>query len=206
LSIESIIIKYFNQVPREVFGYLSVLAFIIGDIIAAFFIPGYNIHTNMISDLGVGPGGIFFSLGIIISGVLSIPFIYYLMQQLDLSKKNKYLRVGLIASWIVSLISYILVGFFPGDPDLGIIFLIHGMTAVISWISGVVYTSIIGYIMLKDDRFSTFQALSSFFIVLAVIIFFITWLPLFEWIISISLGVWFIINASYLLYNNYLKK
>lgn len=187
------------------FGYLSILVFIVGDIIAALFIPGYNIHTNMISDLGVGPGGIFFSLGIILSGILSIPFIYYLMQQLDLSKKNKYLRFGLKASWIISLITYILVGFFPGDPGLGVIFLIHGMTAVISWISGVVYTSIIGYFMFIDDRFSRFQALSSFFIAIAVIIFFITWLPLFEWIISISLGVWYVINASYLLYNNYLK-
>lgn len=160
----------------------------------------------MISDLGVGfPGGIFFSLGIIISGILSIPFVYHLMQQLNLEDKNSYLRYGLYSSWIISLTSYILVGFFPGNPELRLIHLIHGMAAVTSWISGVAYTSIIGYLMLKDDRFSTFQSLSSLFIGIFTIIFFITWWPIFEWAISFALGFWFIVNATHLLYEKYYK-
>ena len=56
------------------FGIISVLIRLMGDFIAIIFTPNYNMIDDLISDLGVGPGAIFFSLGLILSGIVSIPF------------------------------------------------------------------------------------------------------------------------------------
>ena len=52
----------------SIFGILSVSVGVIGDLIALYLFPGYSIFSNMISELGVGPGGIFFNIGVFFSG------------------------------------------------------------------------------------------------------------------------------------------
>ena len=61
-------------IPGGVFGIISVVIVLSGDIISIVLFPGgYSFFENMISELGGGPYGIFFNLGLVISGIVSIP-------------------------------------------------------------------------------------------------------------------------------------
>jgi hypothetical membrane protein len=64
--------NFFNK-KGGICGLISIIIGICGDILAIIYFPGYNLLNNMVSDLGIGPGGIFFILGLIFSGILAIP-------------------------------------------------------------------------------------------------------------------------------------
>ena len=69
--------RLLTLIPGGVFGLLTCAIVLSGDIISIILFPGgYNFFENMISELGRGPSGIFFNLGLIILGILS--FTYYI--------------------------------------------------------------------------------------------------------------------------------
>ncbi|MFW9936776.1 MAG: hypothetical protein ACFFD5_03960, partial [Candidatus Thorarchaeota archaeon] len=65
--------KVFDIIPGAIFGILSVIVGLLGDFLALLFFPEYNL-TLMISKLGIGPGGIFFNVGTILSGFFAFLF------------------------------------------------------------------------------------------------------------------------------------
>ena len=70
--------KLLNFMPGGVYGILSMVIGIIGDILAILYYPGYNMIDNMVSDLSRGIGSIFFNFGLIFSGLVAIPFYLHL--------------------------------------------------------------------------------------------------------------------------------
>ncbi len=193
--------KLLNIAPGGIYGILSLIARISGDLLAYLFFPGYSIFDNMVSDLGVGPGGIFFSLGLIISGIVCIPFYIALARSLKSDEINeKMIRMGLIFFYI-SDITYILLGFFPSVEDNYLIYTAHGILAVISWLTGIVYLILFSKLMLKNHKYSKFPAYSGFCLVGFMILFLSTWLPIFEWLMTFAFIIWLIIISSYMIYH-----
>ena len=76
--------KILRRISGGVFGILSMIIRVLCDFLAFLCIPGYDIFENMVSELGVGKGGIFFNLGLIISGIICIPFYIALIRSLTI--------------------------------------------------------------------------------------------------------------------------
>ena len=187
--------------PGGVYGILSVIVRIFCDFLAYLFFPGYNIFDNMVSDLGIGPGGIFFSLGLVISGILSIPFYVTLARSLRSDDANEKMRKAALKFFYISDITYILLGVFPSIEENFIIYFAHGTLALISWLTGVVYLILFSYLMLKDSKYSTLPAYSGFFLIGFVFIFIFTWIPFFEWVMTLAWMFWLIYISIYILYH-----
>ena len=67
-----------QHIPIRIFGLFSILSGIIGDTIAYAMYTGYNITKNAVSALCDGYGGIFFQVGIVLSGFFAFFFAVYL--------------------------------------------------------------------------------------------------------------------------------
>lgn len=188
-----------NIIPGGLFGLFSVLIGIGGDIIAFLHFPGYSIFYNMISELGTGPGGIFFNIGVFISGLVAIPFDVHLGKILLKEEKSRLTYRAGLASSIVSCISLSMIGVFPADQSRPIIFLLHGTFAFISFLGGAIYLVIFGNSMMNDDRFSNKLAWYCFIVATLFLSVIFSWLPLVEWIANFGIISWSIITASYML-------
>lgn len=192
--------NYFEVVPGGIFGLLSVIIGVSGDFIAYLFYPGYNIAEYMISDLGRGPGAVFYNIGVIISGVVAIPFGFYVGKVLNRGEaKNGKIKLA-IFSYVISAIALSLSGVFPGIESNDTIFFIHGLFAFISFACVSLYLAIFGSIMLKDDRYSNGIAYFGFIVVGLFILTILTWLPLIEWSANFGIIIWTIWSALYFLH------
>lgn len=193
--------KLLDIAPGGFYGILSVIIRMSGDFLAFLLFPGYSMINNMVSDLGIGPGGIFFSLGLIISGIISIPFYVAIARSLQNEEANeKMIKTGLIFFYI-SNITYIMLGFFPSIEDIYLFYLFHGLFAIISWLTGIIYLILFSKLMLKDDKYSTLPAYSGFFLVGFMVLFLCTWLPILEWIMTFFFECWVLIISVYLIYH-----
>lgn len=193
--------KLLNFIPGGFYGILSLIARISGDLLAYLLFPGYSIFDNMVSDLGVGKGGIFFSLGLIISGIVCIPFYVVLARSLKSEEINeKTIRLGLMFFYI-SDIAYILVAFFPSVENNYIIYTAHGVLAVISWLTGIVYLIIFSKLMIKNKNYSKLPAYSGFCLIGFLLVFLFTWIPILEWLMTFAFIVWLMIISCYVRYN-----
>lgn len=194
--------RIFHIIPPGVFGLLSVVAGVIGDLISASLFPGYNITVNMISDLGVGPGALFFNMGVILSGLIGIPYLIHLGKTLfeQNMMKSATEKVAITGS-IISSVTLSLIGVFPANRNNYSILLIHGTIATICYLGAVIYLSIYGKCMLRDDRFSKSMGYVAFITAGCFIIVLLTWLPLIQWIANIAIILWTTLVAAYILKN-----
>jgi len=159
--------KIFQVIPGGIFGLLSVISIILGEFIAFLLFPGYkyNIFDNMISDLGVGKGGIFFNLSVIISGILIIPYYIHLAKSFIGENITENLRKYAILTAIISCITYSMLGIFPAIEDNIIIFYTHGILATITIASGLGYLLCYSTLMYKAQNYSKSQAYHGFLVV-----------------------------------------
>ena len=192
--------KLLNIAPGGVYGILSVIAKIFCDFLAYLFFPGYNIFDNLVSDLGVGPGAIFFSLGLIISGILSIPFYVTLARSLRSDDVNEKMRKAALKFFYISDFTYILLGVFPSIEDNIIIYIIHGTLVAISIASGLGYLLLYSILMLRAQNFSKYQAYHGFIVAVLYATFLLTWIPIIEWVMNMAILSWITVNSVYILY------
>lgn len=193
-------IDYFlDLAPGGFYGILSIIVRISGDFIAFLLFPGYNMINNMVSDLGVGPGGIFFSLGLIISGIISIPFYVALARSLQSEGVDERMRKTGLIFFYISDITYIMIGFFPSVENIYIIYLAHGIFAIISWLTAIIYLIIFSRLMKKDGKFSALPSYSGYFLIIVMVIFLCTWLPLIEWVMTFTFIIWVLLISSYMI-------
>lgn len=188
-----------NIIPGGLFGLFSVLIGVGGDIIALLHFPGYSIFYNMISDLGTGPGAIYFNIGVFISGLVAIPFDVHLGKLLLKDDKSRLTYYSGLTCSILSCLSLSMIGVFPADQSRTMIFLLHGTFAFISFLSGAIYLVIFGYSMRKNERFSNKLAWYCFIVAALFLSVIFSWLPLIEWIANFGIISWSIITASYML-------
>jgi len=193
--------KFLDIAPGGLYGILSVIIRISGDFIAFLFFPEYNMINNMVSDLGVGPGGIFFSLGLIISGIISIPFYVALARSLQSEGVNEKMRKTGLIFFYISDITYIMMGFFPSVEKIYLIYLAHGVFAIISWLTAIIYLVIFSKLMKKDGKFSALPSYSGYLLIIVMIIFLCTWLPIIEWVMTFTFIIWVLLISSYMIYH-----
>ena len=192
-----------TPVHGGLFGILSISIGILCDLLSYLYFPGYNMVDNLVSELGVGPGGIFFNIGIVITGILFIPFYICLGKSFSTEKINPNIKKVAVVSALISSITFSLIGFFPLSEENILINATHGTLAVIHWIHALISIVIFGILMIQDDNYTKFQAYYSFAVGLIIITFFLTQIPLTEWIWTISIVVWILANSLYMLLHEY---
>ncbi|TFG30397.1 MAG: hypothetical protein EU532_01225 [Promethearchaeota archaeon] len=199
----NLIDKLLDLISGGVFGLISVIVILVGDIIAFSYFPGYSIFNNMVSELGVGPGGIFFNIGLIISGIIIIPYYIDLGKSFIGKEIKENLRKFAISSAIISCITYTLLGFFPSVETNPIIYITHGTLATISIASGFGYLTSYSILMLKADNFNKIQACHGFIVAGVYAIFLFIWIPIIEWIMTFCIISWITSNSISLLYKRH---
>jgi len=162
--------------------------------------PGYNIFDNMLSELGAGPGGPFFNLTIIISGIIIIPYYIQLAKTFSGEAINENLRKYAILTAVISCITYSLLGVFPSIESEAIIYLTHGIIATVSIASGLGYLLLYSILMLRAQNFSKYQAYHGFIVAVLYATFLLTWIPIIEWVMNMAILSWVTANSVYILY------
>jgi hypothetical membrane protein len=197
-KLKSFIFNTYHVIPAPIYGLLSALIGISGDIISILLFEGFSLN-HMISALGTGPGGIFFNSGTFLSGIFALLFYLYLIKAIGKETNDpKKHRVGSFFA-ITSCIFFSLVGVFPTSPNL-ILFVLHGTVALICWLSAIVYLSIFSILIYKSKNFSRFFTYLALITAGTIIVFLLTWIPIIEWIMASAVSIWIILISAYLLY------
>ncbi|MFX1236880.1 MAG: DUF998 domain-containing protein [Promethearchaeota archaeon] len=200
--------KIYELIPGGLFGLLSVVIGLIGDLLSILLYPGYNMAIHMASNLGIGPGGLIFNSGIVLSGIFAILFYLYMGQLFnDGFNEDKIVKTAVFFA-VLSSIFFILVGIFPAMGEYEEIIAIHSVAALLSWLTGICYCCLFCYLILKTNHLSNFLfifpfmaliAFSSLLIAIAIpnatII-----VPLIEWTMVFIVSFFITTLASYTLY------
>ena len=191
-----------NRIPASVYAYLSVIVGLIGDLLAMILFPDFNINY-MISALGTGPGGIFFNIGLILSGLFALVFYRYLAQVIKTISEQKKLKKFASVSAITSCILFSLIGIFPAIVELNLIATLHGLIAALCWITAAIYLIAFGILFLRSSNFLKIHGVLSFATAALFLILLLTWTPIMEWITTFTFIFWFTIIASYTITNKF---
>ncbi len=182
-----------------VYGFISIVVGLVGVLISYFTAPNYEMFQNMISELGVGPYGTYFNLGLIFSGILAIPCYSQLANRIcgeNYTGVKK--KLGNMCA-IISCIAYAFVGVFPAIKSDIVLLYIHGTVAAISLVSGVGYLTLYS-VIIRETKTSP-QALAYLGFILAIIYLacLFTWSPVVEWIAFFGLVAWILLISIYML-------
>ena len=192
------ILNTYCLIPAPIYGLLSAMVGVSGDIIAILLFQGFSLN-RMISALGAGPGAIYFNIGTILSGAFALLFYLFLAKVIGKETSNPKLhKVGRFFA-INSCVFFSLVGVFPTSTNM-IIFVLHGTFASISWLSAIVYLSIFSYLIFKNNTFPKFFAYLMLITTGTIIVFLLTWNPIIEWIMVLAFTIWITLISAYLLY------
>ncbi len=210
-GLKILINRSLQKISCGIYGLLSITFGIIGDSVAYLLYPGYDFRRRAVSSLCLGPGGLFFQMGTIISGLFALLFVIHLEKTFNEEIVSKNLKKYVKIAAIISCVSFIMLGIFCGSNP--IIAYIHGINAVISWIFGVTYITIFNILFLKSPRYSKFLAYFGFFatftLSLLMFIFFLHLfpslrflmriLPSLEWLNTLMLILWYFVVSSYII-------
>lgn len=192
------ILKTYHSIPAPIYGLLSAIIGISGDIISILLFQGYNLK-HMISALGTGPGGIFFNIGTFLSGIFALFFYFYLFEFIGKETTVPKLHQAGRFFAINSCIFFSLVGVFPTSKNI-VLFVLHGTAALISWLSAILYLSIFSYLIYKSKIISRFFIYLALITASTIIVFLLTWKPIIEWTMALAVAVWITLISAYLLY------
>ena len=199
LKINILQIVYF--IPRPFYGFLSAFVGITGDIIAIVLFPDFNL-SYMISDLGTGPGAIYFNIGTFLSGIFALLVYLHIVEIFENENLNhpKVLRIGKVFA-INSCVFFALIGVIPSVRSNIVLFAVHGAVALISLLSGVIYLSCFSYLFFKSEKFSRFVAYLPLIAVSCILPFLFSWHPITEWIMTFGITFWIVAISIYMLYH-----
>ena len=195
------ILRVLNFMPRPFYGLLSAIVGIAGDIIAISLTPYFDL-SYMISDLGTGPGAIYFNIGTFLSGFFAILTYLHIVEILENENINhpKVLRIGKVFA-INSCVFFALIGVIPSVRSNIILFAAHGTVALISLISGVIYLSSFSYLFFKSEKFSGLVGYLPLIAVSCIVPFLFSWHPIIEWIMTVGITFWVVVISIYMLYH-----
>ena len=212
-KLNNIIEKLSQKISVGIYGILSITFGIIGDLIAYLMYPEYNFMRKAVSSLCKGPGGLFFQIGTVLSGLFALPFVIFLGKTFNDEEINGNLRKYAKITGIISCVSFIILGVFCGSNV--IIAYIHGINAVISWISGLFYITLFNVLFLKSSKYLKFVAYFGFIVTLTLTLLMVTFilhllpdlrflmiiLPSLEWLNTIALIFWYLLVSTYIIHN-----
>jgi len=190
----------FKFIPGSIFGFASVIIGLGGDALTLSLTPYYNLDL-MISKLGIGPGGIFFNIGTILSGLFAGPFYIYLEIVLKREEINSKVLEGALGSALISCLFFILVGIFPSTDSNIFILYLHGVFSLFSFLSALLYFLLFSFLLFKSSQFMKFHAYIGSVQVGLIILFLFTWHPISEWLMTFGLIIWIMTISTHLIYN-----
>jgi hypothetical membrane protein len=85
--------------------FIAVTQFTLGLIISEALYPGYSVHDNYISDLGVGPSSIIFNASVFLLGLLSLVAVYFLRRVSDFKVVNRLLLLMAVGAMGVGVLT-----------------------------------------------------------------------------------------------------
>ncbi|MFX1234207.1 MAG: DUF998 domain-containing protein [Promethearchaeota archaeon] len=195
--------QLYKAIPRGSYGLLSVGVMLLGNLIAIFSFPGYSILDYNISHLALSPGGIYFNLSLIISGLFAIPFNINLGKAVDGENVNNNLKKRVVSISIVDSIALSLIGVFPAYPENLVILTIHGLLALIFFVSTTIIFLLYGYLFLKSLKFVRVQAYLSFIVAIIICIYMTLRWSILEWIAFFGIMISVFYTSIFLLYKKY---
>lgn len=90
--------SYSREKAAGVLFFIAVTQFTLGLTIAEALYPGYSVHDNYISDLGVGPSSIIFNSSVFLLGLLSLVATYFLRHSPNFRTVNMLLLLMAIGA------------------------------------------------------------------------------------------------------------
>ncbi len=201
LRFNNLFTRIFNSIPGQFFGIFSTLIGLLGDIIAIIYNSEYNLNL-MISTLGTGPGGFFFNFGTILSGILAIPFYFYLERTLSKENLNKKVLKTALISALISCVFFIAIGIFPSFDNNSFLLYAHGISALLCFISGALYFFLFSYLFRLSSIFPKTIVYIGYVQIALIILFLFTWNPLIEWLMTFGIILWILSLSFYMIYKN----
>ena len=176
------------------FGLAGVTFAITFITLAAVLTPGYNPLFNTVSSLGNGNAKTLFSIGLVTSGSLTIPFIVYLEK--TLLGINEFVRRIATGVAVVSSVSVALVGILP-DPDFPDPFLVfHGIVAIYAFLGSVATICLYTYLMMRSKEYKIYHIIIGFATALDILLLAITFFnPFIEWVLTINIMLWIMLTS-----------
>jgi hypothetical protein len=184
------------------FGFFGALFVLTALLLTAFLTPGFNPLVDTISSLGESNARSLFSIGFVVAGSLLIPFYMYLRNELVAIEEHiRKLATGIA---IFSNMCIALVGIIPNETLDPVVFnTFHGVVAGVSFIGTSIYIvlySILMYkgpqsLMYKGPSFKRYLAYLGFIVGFMLVLFLVTFEPLFEWILAFLMVSWMLITA-----------
>jgi hypothetical membrane protein len=195
--------KLLELAPGGVYGLIGVIFGLVCLVSAILLYPGLDITTDIISNLGVGPGlsAPLFNIACIESGLLFIPFYAFIGR--ILLKKEGMEQSKKIATKIAitGCIFLTLIGFFPFTD--GIILIMHGICAVTFFLSCFIYSVLFSIVTFRDDRFPKGMSYISMTSATIFVVYVVTVIVLLEWISFFILLFWGLVGSLYTLYKRF---
>jgi hypothetical membrane protein len=98
-------IPYPKEKMAGMLFFVAATQFVLCFIIAEALYPGYIVHDNYISDLGVGPSAIVFNISVFLLGLLLLAGIYFLRHTPDFKTLNILLLLMAIGAMGVGIVT-----------------------------------------------------------------------------------------------------
>lgn len=187
------------------FGLFGTIVTAICIFTAALLTPNYDFTKHYVSDLGSMRFKSLFSIGFVIGGSLGIPFFIYLERELtNISESIRRMATG---ASIITSVCIALVGIIPDETYIEIFLIFHNLIASIAFFGSCIYISLYSYLMYKGPKSKlytgpVFKKLLSYYgfcINIPLILFYITWSAIIEWILFSCILIWVVATATTLL-------
>lgn len=193
--------KFINLLPGSVFGLISFGISLFTHLIGVLLYPNYDMIKMPISFIADGYGGIFYRAGLILTGIISIPFCIFMGRSFNKEYTIEPLRKLALIGSIIYCISLIFIGSFWGS-DIVVSF-VHGLSAFICWVDGLIFISLFSILMLKEVRYPRSIACLGFIVAGTFLLHLIVLNSLTQWIMTLSIMFWVWVISTYMLYKHF---
>jgi len=193
--------KLFILIPGNVFGLISFGISLFTHLIGVLLYPNYDMTRMAISFLGDGYGGIIYRVGLILTGIIGIPFCVYLGKSFENKATTEPIRKFALTGSIIYCVSLIFVGYFWRSNI--IVSFIHGLFAFLCWVDGLIFIGLFSILMLKDERFPKSIAFFGFITAGTFLLHLTVLSSITQWIMTLSTMLWVWIVSSYMLYKQF---
>jgi len=202
-QINNIFDKLLEKVHGGIYAMISMAVGVSLIFIAMSQFPGYNMVDYYVSELGAGPGlsGPIFNIGLILAGIIAIPFFVHLGRILKQEGIYDIVRKLAVGISIIACICLSIVGCFPATSGLSLV--LHYYFAMGFFFSGLLFCFLFSVLMFKESKYSNIQVIIGCFVAITFAIFLILKYPLPEWIVFFSIVFWVLENGIYIYYKKF---
>jgi len=198
-KVKSFMDKLLSIAPGWFYGLLSAVSGVVFVFISFYQAPKEGIFENYISNLGVQSGfaGLCFNLGLIIAGLLAVPFFVYIGRALEREGLNVKWRNRTVIISIIASITLSVIGFLPAyNFTIGVV---HATLAGVFFYCALAYCVLYSLLMWPDPRYSRIQSIIGFSVAGVFAIFLLTGWVILEWALFFAIAFYVSELAIYVL-------